>query len=272
MKNGVDINSLKKLICFQLENNINALIVCGTTGEASTLSTKEREIIIKTAVNMCRGLVPVIVGVGSNNTYQVIKNCQIAKELGADGFLIVTPYYNKCTQSGLVAHFTEIANSTSLPIILYNVPSRTGVNILPDTCLTLSKLKNIVGIKEASGNISQIAKISALCKENLPIYSGNDDQILPIFSLGGIGVISVLSNIHPQETIDIVNNFLNGNTIEGINVQLSEMKLIELLFTEVNPIPVKEALNILGFKCGIPRLPLTQCSDSLKSKLSEILL
>ena len=269
---GINITAFKKLVSFQLKNNIDALIVCGTTGEASTMSNSEKNLIIKTSVNMCKNKIPVIVGVGSNNTKHVVENCKMAQELGANGLLIVTPFYNKCTQAGLIEHFTQIANSTHLPIIIYNVPSRTGINISPLTCLTLSKLANIVGIKEASGDISQIAKISALCKDNLPIYSGNDDQILPVLSLGGVGVISVLSNIHPKQTVDIVNSFFAGSITNSKNLQLSELPLIDLLFDEVNPIPIKEALNLIGFDFGIPRLPLTKCSDILSLKLKNILI
>ena len=270
-ENGINIDEFKKLISFQIQNGVNSIIVCGTTGEASTISMLEKKELVKIAVSMCKGIIPVIVGVGSNDTKQVIENCKIMEELGADGLLIVTPYYNKCTQDGLITHFTKIANSTFLPIILYNVPGRTGVNITPSTCFTLSKLSNIVGLKEASGNISQVAKISALCKDELPIYSGNDDQILPILSLGGIGVISVLSNVHPKETVNIVQNFFNNTIDEAKYIQLSELELINLLFDEVNPIPVKEALNILGFDFGIPRLPLTPCSNTLSLKLKNIL-
>lgn len=191
------------------------------------------------------------------------------KKFGADGALIVTPYYNKTTQAGLVAHYTEIAQNTKLPIILYNVPSRTGVNISPETCLELSKIENIVAIKEASGNISQIAKIASLCGENLNIYSGNDDQIVPIISLGGIGVVSVLSNIEPEFVHNMVKEYLLNNQVKAARMQLKSLELIEALFCEVNPIPIKEALNIKGFNFGNPRLPLVKISGNDKEKLKK---
>ena len=192
---GVNIPAFEKLLSFQLLNSVDSIIVCGTTGEASTMSDDEKSSIIKCAVDFVDKKIPIIVGCGSNDTNKAIFNAKMAESLGADGLLVVTPYYNKCTQSGLIKHYSKIAESVSIPIILYNVPSRTGVNIEPETCFELSKVSNIVAIKEASGNISQIAKISALCNDNLFIYSGNDDQVIPILSLGGIGVISVLSHI-----------------------------------------------------------------------------
>lgn len=223
--------------------------------------TKEEKIeVINCAIQASNKKIPIIVGTGSNNTKQAIENSQLAESLGADGLLVVTPYYNKATQKGLIAHYKAIAESVSIPIILYNVPSRTGVNILPQTCLELSKVPNIVAIKEASGNISQVAEITKLCGDNLYIYSGNDDQIVPILSLGGIGVISVLSNIKPKLTHDIVQNFFEGNLSASLKLQLDNLPLIKLLFTEVNPIPVKAALNILGFDFGEPRLPLSPIS------------
>lgn len=260
-ENGVNIDEFKKLVQSQIENHVDSIIVCGTTGEASTMTNDEKISVIKCAIQTANKRIPIIVGTGSNNTKQAIENSKIAESLGADGLLIVTPYYNKCTQDGLIKHYTAIAQSVSIPIILYNVPSRTGVNILPETCLELSKISNIVAIKEASGNISQVAEIAMLCGDNLNIYSGNDDQILPILSLGGIGVISVLSNIKPQITHNIVQNFLDGNIEEAKQLQLDTLPLIKLLFSEVNPIPVKAALNILGYNFGIPRLPLTPISD-----------
>ena len=205
---------------------------------------------------------PIIVGTGSNSTSQAIQNSKHAKDLGADGILVVTPYYNKCTQKGLIEHFTKIAESVyPLPVIMYSVPSRTGVNILPKTCYELSKVENIVAIKEASGNLSQIAEIAQLCGDNLNIYSGNDDQILPILSVGGIGVISVLSNIFPKETHNMVTEFLSGNIEKAKNLQLKYIPFIKALFSEVNPIPVKAALNLIGYNFGIPRLPLTEISE-----------
>lgn len=279
---SVNLEEFKKLIEFQISNGVNALIVCGTTGEAATMTLQERIDTIKCAVETSKKCsvktsntrVPVIIGTGSNNTKQAIEMSKIAESLGADGLLIVTPYYNKTTQDGLIAHYSAIAKEVSLPIILYNVPSRTGVNILPQTCLELSKIENIVAIKEASGNLSQVAEIAHLCGDNLHIYSGNDDQILPVLSLGGIGVISVLSNIKPQLTCDIVNNFFDKNIPYAIDAQLKAIPLIKCLFSEVNPIPIKAALNMIGFDFGVPRLPLTEMSKAnaeiLKKEISKI--
>lgn len=254
---GVNITEFKKLVEFQIENEVDSLIVCGTTGEASTMTKEEKIEVINCAIQTSNRKIPIIVGTGSNNTMQAIENSQLAENLGADGLLVVTPYYNKATQKGLIAHYKAIAESVSIPIILYNVPSRTGVNILPQTCLELSKIPNIVAIKEASGNISQVAEIAMLCGDNLNIYSGNDDQIVPILSLGGIGVISVLSNIKPKLIHNIVQKFFDGNLVTSQRLQLDSLPLIKLLFSEVNPIPVKSALNILGFNFGEPRLPLS---------------
>jgi len=268
-ENGVNIEEFKKLVESQIENNVDAIIVCGTTGEASTMTKEEKTAVIKCAIETSNKKIPIIVGTGSNSTKQAIENSKLAESLGADGLLVVTPYYNKCTQNGLIAHFKAIAESVSTPIILYSVASRTGVNILPETCLELSKVPNIVAIKEASGNISQIAEIARLCGDNLNIYSGNDDQIVPILSVGGIGVISVLSNVKPQLTHDIVQNFLDGNVEKARELQLNSLPLIKLLFSEVNPIPVKAALNILGYNFGEPRLPLTPITDKNFELLKE---
>ena len=253
---GVNLTEFKKLLDFQISNHVDAIIVCGTTGESSTMTKQEKIDLITCAVKTSNKKVPIIVGTGSNNTAQAIENSKLAESLGADGLLVVTPYYNKCTQSGLIAHYKAIAESVSIPIILYSVPSRTGVNVEPNTCLELSKIP-----KEASGNISQIAKIASLCGDNLNIYSGNDDQIVPILSLGGIGVISVLSNVKPELTHNIVQSFLDGDIETARKLQLDSLPLINLLFSEVNPIPVKAALNILGFDFGNPRLPLTPLSN-----------
>ena len=264
---GVNFEALGKLLENQIQNNVDAIIVCGTTGEASTMTTKEKHDTIKFTVDTVAKRVPVIAGTGGNNTANAIEMCKMAEVLGVDGLLIVTPYYNKTTQNGLIAHYTEIAKNTTLPIIMYNVPSRTGVNILPETCFELSKIENIIAIKEASGNLSQVAKIASLCKENLCIYSGNDDQILPLLSLGGYGVISVLSNIAPKYTHDMVQNFLDNNIEKAKEMQLNCLNLVDALFCEVNPIPVKEALNILGYNYGTPRLPLIELSEKGKNKL-----
>ena len=225
------------------------------------MTDSERKETIKFAIDTVASRVPVIIGTGSNNTTSAIEMSKYAESVGADGLLVVTPYYNKATQKGLVAHYSAIAESVKIPIIVYSVPSRTGVNITPETCLELSKIPNIVAIKEASGNLSQIAEIAHLCEENLHIYSGNDDQVLPILSLGGLGVISVLSNIAPKKTSKMVHDFLNGNIEEARKVQLNSLPLIKALFSEVNPIPVKEALNIMGYNYGIPRLPLTPLTE-----------
>ena len=260
-----------KLIEDQIKNEIDAIIVCGTTGESSTMSEDEKKNVIKYAINKIDKRTKVIIGTGSNNTKTAIEMSKHAEQEGADALLIVTPYYNKTTQSGLIAHYKKIAENVNIPIIVYNVPSRTGVNILPETCLELSKINNIVGIKEASGNISQIAKISSLCGDNFDIYSGNDDQIVPILSLGGKGVISVLSNIMPKYTHDMVYKYLNGEVKEATKMQLEVLELIEILFSETNPIPIKYALNLMGYDYGIPRLPLVELSKKNKERLVKVL-
>lgn len=270
-ENGVNISEFRKFLQFQIDNNVDALIVCGTTGESSTMTRDEKIIAINCVLEVANEKIPVIVGTGSNNTREAIEMSEIAERLGANGILVVTPYYNKTTQRGLISHYKAIAESVSLPIILYNVPSRTGVNIEPQTCLELSKIDNIVAIKEASGNISQVAQISNLCGDNLYIYSGNDDQIVPICSLGGIGVISVLSNIKPKFVHDMVYDFLDGNIDKARKMQLNVLPLINSLFSEVNPIPVKYALNELSFNFGVPRLPLVEFSDTNKKVLRQYL-
>lgn len=264
---GVDFEMLRKLIDFQILEGIDSLIICGTTGESSTMSQEEKREVIKFSTQIARKRVPIIAGTGGNNTKDVIELSKYSESVGADGLLIVTPYYNKTTQKGLIEHYKAIAQSTKLPIILYNVPSRTGLNIEPATCLELSKIDNIVAIKEASGNISQVAKIASLCKDNLTIYSGNDDQIVPILSLGGLGVISVLSNLYPKYVHNMVYDYFSGNFKKSCESQLNSLKLIETLFCEVNPIPVKYAMEHIGFNCGKPRLPLVELSDTSKNKL-----
>ena len=268
-ENGVNFEVFKQLIDNQIKEGVDSIIVCGTTGESATMSEAERKDTIKFVVDTVNKRVPVIAGTGSNNTKSAIEMTKYAESIGVDGVLVVTPYYNKATQKGLIEHFTKIAKETTLPIIMYNVPGRTGVNILPKTCFELSKIDNIVAIKEASGNISQVAKIASLCGDDLAIYSGNDDQIIPVLSLGGIGVISVLSNIKPKFTHDMVYDFFNGDVKEACKKQLDSIELIDCLFSEVNPIPVKSALNILGYDYGIPRLPLTELSESNKDKLKK---
>lgn len=270
-ENGVNLEEFKRLVEDQIENNVDALIVCGTTGESATMTEEERLQTIECAVKTSNGRIPIIAGTGANNTKAVIEMNKKVEQLGVDGVLIVTPYYNKTTQEGLLAHYKVIAENTKLPIILYNVPSRTGVNIKPETCLKLSKIPNIVAIKEASGDLSQIAEIINLCGEELSIYSGNDDQVIPILSLGGKGVISVLSNIKPKYTHAMCCNYFNGNVKEAARMQIEAIPLIKALFSEVNPIPVKAALNMVGYDFGIPRLPLIEMSEEGKKKLSNLI-
>ena len=270
-EDGINFTEFAKLVEYQINEGIDAIIVCGTTGESSTMTLEEKKTLIKFSVELIDKRVPLIVGAGSNNTATSIEMSQYAESVGADGLLLVTPYYNKTTQEGLIHHYNSIANKTTLPIILYNVPSRTGLNILPETCLELSKTENIVAIKEASGNISQIAKIAALCGNNLSIYSGNDDQNIHILSLGGIGAISVLSNVAPRFTHNMIYDFLNGNIEKARFAQLQSLELIESLFCEVNPIPVKTALNMMGYNFGKPRLPLIDMSKSGKQRLKKSL-
>ena len=271
-ENGdINFEKLEELIDFQLKNSTDAIIICGTTGEASTMNDDEHLECIKVAVDRVRGKVPVIAGTGSNDTRHGIELTKKAKALGADASLQVTPYYNNATQKGLIEHFTAIAKASDLPMIVYSVPSRTGVNITPNTAYELSKFDFVIGIKEASGNISQVAQIAAKCGDRLPIYSGNDDQIIPIMALGGKGVISVLSNILPQETHDIAKFYLDGKISEALNLQLKCLPLIDALFCEVNPIPIKEALNLMGFNAGPCRLPLTQMEENNITKLKAAL-
>ena len=270
-QDGVNFEEFKRLIEFQIENEVDAIIVCGTTGEASTMTTDEKKETIKFAIETIAKRTKVIVGTGSNNTKVAIEMSKFAEEAGADGILVVTPYYNKTTQAGLIAHYTEIAKSVKLPIIMYSVPGRTGVNISPEICKELSKIENIVAIKEASGNISQVAKISSLCGEDLAIYSGNDDQIIPILSLGGKGVISVLSNIMPKYTHDMIQKYFEGKTNEATKMQLDVIDLIDALFIEVNPIPAKYALNLMGFDFGTPRLPLVEMSTKNKQLMEAVM-
>ncbi len=268
-ESGVDFEEFGRLIEDQIKNKVDSIIVCGTTGEASTMTIDERKETIKYAVEKVDGRIPVIAGTGGNCTASVIEFTKWAESVGVDGALIVTPYYNKTTQAGLVAHYSAIAKETNLPIILYSVPGRTGVNITPDTCKKLSEIENIVAIKEASGNLSQVAEIAHLCGDNLNIYSGNDDQITPVLSVGGIGVISVLSNIMPEYTHNIVSDFLSGDVRKAIDAQVKVIPLVNALFCEVNPIPVKAALNMMGYNFGTPRLPLIEMSDKNKEVLKN---
>lgn len=266
----VNFEELGKMIDFQIAGGTDAIIICGTTGESSTLTHEEHDECIKFAVEHTAGRVPVIAGTGSNSTAEAIRLSTHAQNNGADALLLVTPYYNKATQKGLIQHYTAIANSVDLPIILYNVPSRTGVNILPQTAVTLAKnVKNIVAVKEASGNISQVAELAALADGCIDIYSGNDDQVVPLLSLGGVGVISVLSNVMPKLTHDMVMSYLNGDVKLSRQLQLSVMNLNRALFCEVNPIPVKEALNMMGWNAGAVRSPLCEMEPQHKELLRK---
>lgn len=256
----VNYEKMGELIEWHIANKTDSIIVCGTTGESATMTDEERKTTIKFVVDKVNKRIPVIAGSGSNNTAYSIELSKYCQGIGVDGLLIVTPYYNKTTQDGLIKHYTTIANSVDLPIILYNVPGRTGVNIKPSTVEKLSKVENIVAIKEASGDISQVAEIARLCGEDFAIYSGNDDQIVPILSLGGSGVISVLANILPKETHDIVEKYLSGDVVESRKLQLGVNDLVSSLFIEVNPIPVKAAMNLMGMEAGELRLPLIEIS------------
>ena len=259
---SVDYEKLGEIIEDQIANHTDAIVICGTTGEASTLTHGEHLKAIKYTIDKVAKRIPVIAGTGSN--------CKEAESYGADGVLLVTPYYNKATQKGLIAHFTAIANSISIPVVLYNVPSRTGCNILPETAVALAKnVENIVAIKEACGNISQIAKLAALADGCIDIYSGNDDQVVPILSLGGKGVISVLSNVAPQETHDMCQKFFDGDVAGSREIQLKAMDLIDALFCEVNPIPVKAAMNLMGWNVGGLRAPLTVMEEANQQKLAK---
>lgn len=268
-EDGVNFDEFGKLLEEQIKQEVDAIIVCGTTGESATMTDKERKDTIKFAIDKVAKRAKVIAGTGSNNTRAAIELSKYAESVGADGILVVTPYYNKTTQAGLIEHYKAIAEAVTLPIIMYSVPSRTGVNINPETCVELSKIKNIVAIKEASGNLSQVAKIAALCRDNLDIYSGNDDQIVPILSLGGKGVISVLSNVMPRYTHDMTQKFFDGKILEATQMQLDAIDLIDALFSEVNPIPVKYALNLMGYNYGKPRLPLVELSAKNQERMRE---
>ena len=258
---GVDYEQFGRLIDWQIDNGIDAIVVAGTTGEGSTLTDAEHKEVIRYCVQRVGGRVPVIAGTGSNDIAYAIALTKYACEVGADAMLLVTPYYNKATQKGLIASFTAIADASTKPCILYNVPSRTGCNLLPATVTELAKHPNIVGIKEASGNISQIAQVAHLCGDSIDIYSGNDDQIVPVMSLGGKGVISVLSNLMPAETSRICHDYLEGNTAAATAMQLQLLPLVDALFCEVNPIPVKAAMAAMGFGDNYLRLPLTPMEE-----------
>ena len=266
---SVNFKHLRTLVKSQISSGIDSLVICGTTGEKSTLKYDEHLKVIETAVEAAEQRVPIIAGTGSNDTVYTVDLCNDADKIGADAFLMVTPYYNKASQDGLVAHYSYIANRVNKPIILYNVPSRTGVDIEPKTYKRLAKLKNIVATKEASGNLSKVAETAYLCGDDLWIYSGNDDQIVPIMSLGGLGVISVISNIIPAEIHNLCQNFWVGNIKTATAAQIKYMGLIKALFCDVNPVPVKTAMNLLGMNAGPCRLPLYPMSDENLNFLIE---
>ena len=274
MKENGDVNfeKLGEILEEQIAEGTDAVIICGTTGESSTMTHEEHLEAIKYTVDKVNKRIPVIAGTGSNCTETAIYLSKEAEQYGADGLLLVTPYYNKATQKGLIAHYTAVANAVKLPIILYNVASRTGCNITPETAAYLAEhVENIVGIKEASGNISQVAQIAALTKGKMDIYSGNDDQIVPILSLGGKGVISVLSNVAPKYTHEIVAKFMEGEVKESCEMQLAALPLVHALFSEVNPIPVKAAMNLMGKEVGPLRMPLTEMEEEHKEALKKVM-
>ena len=270
-ENGeVNYEKLGELIDFQIDHKTDAIVICGTTGEASTLTHEEHLECIRFAVEKTAGRVPVIAGTGSNCTQTAVYLSTEAEKYGADALLVVSPYYNKATQKGLIQHFTTVADSVSIPVILYNVPGRTGCNILPESAVAMAKASpNIVAIKEASGNIGQVARLAALADGCLDIYSGNDDQIVPLLALGGKGVISVLANVAPEETHDIVAKYLDGDVAGSLALQLKAMPLIDQLFCEVNPIPVKKGVNLMGFGAGPLRMPLTEMEPEHAQKLAQ---
>lgn len=266
---SINFEMFEKLIEFQIANGIDAIIVCGTTGEAVTLSYKERESLVRFAVETAKGRVPIISGGGSNSTATSIRLCLDGQNAGADGLLCVTPYYNKTTQKGLVAHYAAIAEAVDLPIIVYNVPSRTSLNVEAETALALSKIKGIVGIKESAGDILQAARMAALCGEGFDIYAGNDNEVVPMLSLGGVGCISVLGNVAPKNVRDMVAKFKAGDHEGAKKLQLNAMAMIDALFCEVNPMPVKAMLNLMGYDVGIGRLPLTTLEDESMQQVTK---
>lgn len=270
-EDGVNYDKLGELLEWHIQNHTDAIIICGTTGESSTMTDEEKKNAIKYTVEKVAGRIPVIAGTGSNDTAHSIELSKYAESVGADALLCITPYYNKTTQKGLIAHFTAIADSVNIPIIIYNVPSRTGMNITPETLCTLSNHPNIRGVKEASGNISQVAEIARLCGDKLDIYSGNDDQVVPILSLGGVGVISVTANILPSKVHEMVERYLNGDVNGARELQLELNPLNNMMFIETNPIPVKTAMNMMGMNVGKLRLPLIDMEDNHKEMLKQTL-
>lgn len=257
---SIDFDTLGNLVEYQIENGTDAIIACGTTGESATLDDKEHLSVIEYVVKKVDGRIPVVAGTGSNDTRHGVALCREAAALGADGLLTVTPYYNKTSQAGLIKHFELMASASDCPMIVYNVPGRTGLNVLPETMVELAKHENIVGIKEASGNLSQVAKLASLVGDKIDIYSGNDDQNVPILSLGGVGTISVLANVAPKKTHDMIASFLNGDVATARKLQLEAIELIDALFCETNPIPVKKAVELMGLCPGTLRMPLYEIS------------
>lgn len=269
---SVNYEKLTELVNFQIEHKTDAIIICGTTGESATLSEEEHKKCVETAVKAAAGRVPVIAGSGSNNAAHAVELSKNAEAAGADALLVVTPYYNKATQKGLYEYYKLIAKNTSLPIIMYNVPSRTGTNIKPSTAMKIAKeIKNVVGIKEACGSLSQIAELASLNDGSLDIISGNDDQTIPILSIGGVGVISVLANVAPEDTHDMVMEYLNGNIDKARKLQLKAIELINALFVEVNPMPVKTAMNLMGMNVGPLRLPMCEMEENNVKVLEKAL-
>ena len=268
---SVNYESFANIIEYQIKNGTDAIVVCGTTGESATLNHEDHINVIKYCVDVTNHRIPVIAGTGSNDTDYAVRLSNDAEKCGVDALLMVTPYYNKTSQRGLVAHYNYVADRVSKPIILYNVPSRTGVNILPETYAQLAQHERIVAVKEANGNVSAIVKTAALCGDNLTIYSGDDDQATAIMSLGGKGVISVLSNVAPKAAHDIVQKYLDGDPAESLRLQIEWLDLCNALFSDVNPIPVKEAMNMMGFNAGPCRLPLYEMDKASKEKLYSVL-
>ncbi len=268
---GINFNELERLIEFQISNDTDALLVCGTTGEPSTMTMDEQREVIKFSVEKTNGRIPVIAGVGGNNTAHVIASAKMAQDLGANALLAVTPYYNKCSNAGLIAHFSAVADATDLPIILYNVPGRTGVNICPAVYQELCCHDKIAGIKEASANISQIVEIARVTAGSAALYSGNDDHVIPLLSIGGLGVISVLANVMPKYMHNMVMSYLSGDTKSACEMQLAVNPLANAMFMEVNPIPVKTAMRLMGFDMGPLRLPLTEMTQESIDRLQSVM-
>ena len=268
---SVNFEELERLIEFQIENKTDALVICGTTGEASTMTDEEQVETIKFSVEKANGRVPVIAGAGSNDTRHGINLAKMCEDVGADGLLEVTPYYNKTSQRGLYEHYKVIAEAVNIPIILYDVPGRTSMSIAPQTVKELAEIDNIVGLKDASGNLSYAAEVRNLVGEDFDVYSGNDDVVVPLMSIGGIGVISVLANIYPRLVHDMCRNFFDGNIKEAGRIQVNNKKLIDALFVEPNPIPIKAAMNMMGYNVGGLRLPLYEAADSTKELLKGLL-